>query len=164
MARKIVLADASPLIGLARAAGFHWLRRLYPTISITKAVRAEATGARELPGAVAISAALKEGWIRLLPREWSEPPLPQLDAGEASTLRAAVALGAETLVLLDDLQARREARRLGIAMTGTAGIVVEARRAGLIPAARPVFARLAQEGFHLDDDLVRAILAELGEG
>lgn len=163
MARKVVLADASPLIALARVDGLPWLRRLYKTISITKEVRSEATGARDLPGAVAISAALKQGWIRVLRQEWSEPPMPQLDTGEASTLRAAIALGAGTLVLLDDLQARREAQRLGIAMTGTAGIVVEARQAGLIPAARPVFARLAEEGFHLGDDLLQAVLTQLGE-
>lgn len=163
MARKIVLADASPLIGLARVGGLPWLRKLYRTVSITKAVRGEATGARELPGAVAISAALKQGWIRVLRQGWSEPTLPRLDTGEASTLRAAIALGAGTLVLLDDLEARREAQRLGIAITGTAGIVVEARQAGLIPAARPVFSRLVDEGFHLGDDLVRAVLAELGE-
>lgn len=163
MARKIVLADASPLIALARVGGLPWLRRLYKAISITKEVRSEATGARELPGAVAISAALKQGWIRVLRQEWNEPPLPQLDTGEASTLRAAIALGAGTLVLLDDLQARREAQRLGIAIAGTAGIVVEARQAGLIPAARPVFARLAEEGFHLGDDLLHAVLTQLGE-
>jgi len=154
VARKIVLADASPLIGLARVGGLLWLRKLYQTISITKAVRHEATGARERPGAVAISAALKQGWIRVLRQEWSEPPLPQLDTGEASTLRAAVAHGAAALVLLDDLQARREAQRLGLTFIGTAGIVVEARRARLIKAARPVFARLADEGFHLDPELV----------
>jgi len=163
VARKIVLADASPLIGLARVGGLPWLRKLYRTVSITKAVRSEAVGARKLPGAVAISAALKQGWIRVLRQQWSEPPLPRLDTGEASTLRAAIALGAGTLMLLDDHEARREAQRLGIAITGTAGIVVEARQAGLIPAARPVFSRLADEGFHLGDDLLRAVLAELGE-
>ena len=164
MARKVVLADASPLIALARVGGLAWLRRLYKTISITKEVRGEATGARELPGAIAIAAALKQGWIRVLRQQWSEPPMPQLDIGEASTLRAAIGLGAGTLVLLDDLQARREAQRLGIAITGTAGIVVEARQAGLIPAARPVFARLAEQGFHLSDDLLQVVLAESGEG
>jgi predicted nucleic acid-binding protein len=163
VARKVVLADASPLISLARADGLPWLRKLCKTVSITKQVRGEATGARELPGAVAIAAALKQGWIRVLRQEWSEPPLPLLDTGEASTLRAAIALGPGTLVLLDDLQARREALRLGIAMTGTAGTIVEARRAGLIAAAGPVFERLAEEGFHLGDDLRQAILAELGE-
>jgi predicted nucleic acid-binding protein len=39
VARKIVLADASPLIGLARVGGLPWLRKLYKTISITKEVR-----------------------------------------------------------------------------------------------------------------------------
>jgi predicted nucleic acid-binding protein len=163
VARKVVLADASPLIALARIGGLPWLRKLYKTISITKEVRGEATGGRKLPGAAAIAVAIKQGWIRVLRQEWSEPPLPQLDTGEASTLRAAIALGSGTLVLLDDLQARREAQRLGIAMTGTAGIIIEARQAGIIPAARPVFARLAEEGFHLGDDLLKAILAALGE-
>ena len=163
MARKVVLADASPLIALARVGGLPWLRKLYKTISITKEVRDEAIGARELPGATAIAAAIKHGWLRVLRQEWSEPPLPQLDIGEASTLRAAMALGPGALVLLDDLQARREAQRRGIAMTGTAGIIVEARQSGLIRAVGPVFALLAEEGFHLADDLLQAILAELGE-
>lgn len=163
MARKVVLADASPLIALARVGGLPWLRKLYKTISITKEVRGEATGARDLPGAAAIAAAIRQGWIRVLRQDWSEPPLPLIDSGEASTLRAAIALGPGALVLLDDLRARREAQRLGIVMTGTAGIIVEARQAGLIPAAKPVFARLAQEGFRLGDDLLRAILAELSE-
>ena len=163
MARKVVLADASPLIALARIDSLAWLRKLYRSISITKQVRSEAIATRELPGAVAIATALKQGWVRVLRQEWREPPLPQLDAGEASTLRAAVALGPAALVLLDDLQARREAQRLEIAIIGTAGIIVEARQAGLIPAAKPVFERLAEEGFHLSDDLVQAVLAELGE-
>lgn len=163
MARKIVLADASPLIALARVGGLPWLRKLYRTVSITKTVRGEATGAPGLPGAFAISAALNQGWIRVLRREWGAPPFPQLGAGEASIVRAAIALGSVTLVLLDDLQARREAQRLGIAITGTAGIIVEARRAGLISAARPVFQRLANEGFYFSDDLLRSVLTELGE-
>jgi predicted nucleic acid-binding protein len=163
VARKVVLADASTLIALARIDGLPWLRKLYKTISITKEVRVEATGLRELPGAAAIAAALKQGWIRVLRQEWREPPLPQLDTGEASTLRAAVGLGPGTLVLLDDLLARREAQRLGVAVIGPAGIIVEARQAGLIPAVKPVFARLAEEGFHLGDDLLQAILAEVGE-
>jgi len=33
----------------------------------------------------------------------------------------------------------------------------------LIPAALPVFRRLADEEFHISDDLLRSVLAELGE-
>ena len=39
MAHKIVLADANPLIALARIDGLPWLRKLYQTISFTKEVR-----------------------------------------------------------------------------------------------------------------------------
>lgn len=163
MARKVVLADASPLIALARVGGLPWLRRLFKTISITQEVRDEAVGAGELPGASAIAAAVDQGWIRVLPQDGLEPELPHLGPGEASTLRAAAASGEGALVLLDDLRARREAQRLGLAITGTAGIIMEARQAGLIRAAKPVFEKLAQAGFHLDDELVKAILAELGE-
>jgi hypothetical protein len=48
---------------------------LCKTISITKEVRGEAAGVRELPGAVAIAAAIRQGWIGVLRREWSEPTL-----------------------------------------------------------------------------------------
>jgi predicted nucleic acid-binding protein len=161
--KKVVLADASALIGLARIGGLAWLRALYRSISITRAVRAEATADRGKPGASAISSALREGWIKVLPRERLEPPLPRLDLGEASTLRAALALRPAVLVLVDDLQARREARRLGLALTGTVGIVTEARRAGLIPAARPVFERLAGQGFYVEAGLLQRVLDELGE-
>ncbi|MEW6690748.1 MAG: hypothetical protein AB1452_16845 [Pseudomonadota bacterium] len=32
-----------------------------------------------------------------------------------------------------------------------------------MPAARPVFERLVEQGFYLEEDLVQAVLAELGE-
>ncbi|MCC6211840.1 MAG: DUF3368 domain-containing protein [Burkholderiales bacterium] len=140
------------------------MRSLYRSVSITRAVRTEVMIDRRLPGALAVAAAIKDRWIKVLPRERLEPPLPRLDAGEASTLRAALALKPVVLVLLDDLQARREAQRLGLAMTGTVGIVADARRVGLIPAARPVLDRLAGEGFHADTALLERVLDELGEG
>jgi predicted nucleic acid-binding protein len=140
------------------------LHKLYRSISITKAVRAEATADRGMPGALAISAAIKEGWIKVLPRERLEPQLPRLDRGEASTLRAALAIRSAVLVLADDLQARREAQRLGLAVIGTVGIVAQARRAGFIAAARPVFERLAMQGFYVETRLLERVLEELGEG
>lgn len=162
MARKIALADASPLIGLARIGGLAWLRKLYRTVWVTPVVRAEISR-RGRPGEVELAAALKAGWIRLLDTEPDEFQLPRLGAGEASILRAAVALGDRAIVILDDFAARREARRLGVGFIGTAGVIVEARRAGLIAKARPVFERLSAQGFHLSADIVEAILEELGE-
>lgn len=95
--------------------------------------------------------------------EPKEPQFVRLDDGEASALLVAHNLGARAFVILDDRAARREARRLGIEFIGTAGLIVEARAAGLINRAEPVFEQLAAEGFHLSAELVEAILAELGE-
>ena len=110
-----------------------------------------------------VNAAIRRRQISLLQRDPRGPSLPALDDGEASTIRAALAHGPAALVILDELSARKAARRLGLHCTGTAGVIVEARRARLIVAVRPLFKRLADSGFHLSPDLVAAILIELGE-
>lgn len=157
-----MLADASPLIGLVRIDGLPWLRKLYGTIWLTPVVHRECT-ARGRRGAAELSAAVRRGWIRKFSPVSNVPALPRLDAGEASVLRAAAGLGDRAIVILDDLAARREARRLGVEFIGTAGIIVEARQRRLIPKARPVFEQLVAEGFYLSAALVEAILSELGE-
>lgn len=87
----------------------------------------------------------------------------QLDPGEA----AAIWLAAErraTLVLTDDRPARLAAEQLGIAVRGTLGVLVEAKRRGEIPELAPVVAELRSQGVWLSERLVKRILAEAGEG
>jgi predicted nucleic acid-binding protein len=159
--RKVVLADASPLIGLARVGGLVWLRRLYRSVTVTKAVRAEVL-AEGRAGQPELAGAFRARWLRSLRSDPAGPALPRIETGEAGTLRAALALGERTLVILDDYAARREARRLGVAFIGTAGVIVEAKRKGLLERAEPVFERLTAEGFHLSAELIEALLVELG--
>lgn len=52
---------------------------------------------------------------------------------------------------------------MGIAYTGTLGIVLACRRANVVPAARPLVEALVAEGIHLDPGLIAASLAEVGE-
>lgn len=66
-----------------------------------------------------------------------------LGAGEASVLAFAAANKGWEAVL-DDLEARRCAAALGIPTTGTVGIVLRARQADLIPAARPALEALLE--------------------
>ena len=164
MAREaIAFVNASPLIGLARLDGLAWLRKLYGRSLITPAVRAEVLTGLGRPGEAEISTAIRRRQIGVLSRNPAGPQLPALDDGEASTIRAALAHGPGALVVLDELSARKAARRLGLRCTGTAGVIVEAKRARLVAAAGPLFKRLAQSGFHLSAELVAAVLEELGE-
>ena len=164
MAReKVAFVNASPLIGLAHLDGLAWLRKLFGRALITPAVRSEVLTGLGRPGEAEISAAIRRRQLSVMRRDPSGPLLPVLDDGEASTIRAALAYGPGALVILDELSARKAARRLGLRCTGTAGVIVEAKRAGLVTAARPLFRRLAESGFHLSPELVAAILTELSE-
>lgn len=59
-------------------------------------------------------------------------PSVVLDPGEMAVLRLAQTLH-DPLVLLDDEAARSEARRLGLRLRGTLGILVQAYRNGILP-------------------------------
>jgi len=64
---------------------------------------------------------------------------------------------------LDDLDARRCAASLGIPLTGTLGVILRAKEADLIPAARPCVEELVLVGAHLSDALVERALSLVGE-
>ena len=155
--------NASPLIGLASVAGLAWLPRLFGRVLITPTVRSEVLTGLGRPGEPRIASAIRRREIEVLRRDSPGPELPELDAGEASTIRAALTRGPHVLVVLDEMAARRVARGLGLHCTGTVGVIVEARRAGLVKKVRPLFDRLAEDGFYLAPELIVAVLADLGE-
>ncbi|MGH8680382.1 MAG: DUF3368 domain-containing protein [Burkholderiales bacterium] len=158
-----VLSDASPLIGLAAAGGFDLLRELFGAVWVTAGVRDEVLAGTGRPGAVELKSALDAGWIHVLEQVPGGPPFPALGEGEVSTLHAALAAGRDALVILDDERARQVAEALEIEHVGALGVIVAAKRRGLITAAAPYFARLADHGFHLPKALVSALLRDLGE-
>ena len=161
--KEVALVNASPLIGLASVAGIAWLPQLFGRALITPTVRSEVLTGLGRPGEPQIASAIRRRQIGVLRRDSPGPELPELDAGEASTIRAALTRGPHALVILDEMAARRVARGLGLRCTGTVGVIVEARRAGLVKKVRPLFDQLADTGFYLAPELVAAVLADLGE-
>ncbi len=147
-----VIADASPLIGLDRAGHLDLLPAVFADLSAPPAVIAE-FGRRpdwlrevhvERPSEVALLRALTFG------------------AGESEVL--AVALGRPgSAVVPDEKRARRFAMDRGVAVIGTAGIVLRARQRGLIAAARPILDSLTRTGFRLSEALYREVLKRVGE-
>lgn len=116
----------------------------------------------EVSGAVQ---ALLGTW--LLEKACSQPNLlalavQALDPGEAEVVALALELGTKDVVL-DDLDARRYARRSGLEPIGTLGLLLAARRAGIIQAISPEIEALRRAGFHASEELVQFILAEAEE-
>ncbi|MDE2816064.1 MAG: DUF3368 domain-containing protein [Chloroflexota bacterium] len=163
MAERLVAADASPLIGLAAAGAFHLLRTLFDQITVTATVRDEVLVGRQLPGAMELAEAIRDGWINVVDVEPDLIAFANLDAGEASTLTLAIRHGRPCLVLMDEPAGRTYAQRHGITVTGLAGMLVEAKNARLTHSVRPLLNRLRASGFRLSDEIIRAILEKAGE-
>jgi predicted nucleic acid-binding protein len=80
-----------------------------------------------------------------------------LDHGESEAIVACQEQFAN-LLLVDDAEARRTARSLGIRVMGTGGILVLARRKGLIPSVRTALDCLERDGAFRLSAAVRDIL------
>jgi predicted nucleic acid-binding protein len=127
---RCVVADSSPLIGLAAARAFHVLRELYGTVMITRLVKDEVAGHTDRPGSAELEAAMRAGWIRVAPAPPETWTFPSLDSGEASTI-ALARQHADALVLMDDALGRDQAAALGLDTLKTADVLQAAKVAGL---------------------------------
>ena len=159
----IVVSNTSPLTSLAIIGELDLLPLLYGRVHIPMAVRDELSQGPEWPGQSAVRGAR---WI--VTHRVAEPATgsllrAELHAGESEAIALARELGSE-LVLLDESEARRVAERLGLKQTGAVGVLLEAKRRGLVKAVRPLLDGLQQDaGFWLSDDLYRKALKLAGE-
>ncbi|MCP3959708.1 MAG: DUF3368 domain-containing protein [bacterium] len=79
-----------------------------------------------------------------------------IDEGEAEAI--ALAIEREWRIILDDLQARAVAQQMGLKLIGTVGILVRAKRAGLLAEVKPVLQALDRIGFYLSEPLMKEVL------
>ena len=82
--------------------------------------------------------------------------------GEAAVFDLAKERGAR-LVILDDLEARRYAKRIGLPTKGTVGVLLDAKRSGFISTIKPLLDVLWENGVHLGASLVNEALQEARE-
>lgn len=157
---EAVVADAGPLIALARIQGLPLLRAVFARTLVTETVLGECLAGRDRPGGAAISAAVDDGWLLVIPgaaaaSDWD------LDAGEASTIAAALA--PRYGVIMDDRAGRRVAKDLGVPVIGLLGVLILAKRRGELAAIRPLVERLVASGYYLADGVVGDALRLAGE-
>lgn len=88
-------------------------------------------------------------------------PSNRLGTGERVTIAYAYAHQV-IMAGLDDLRARQLAELLGLHVIGTPGVLLRAKRAGLLRVVRPELDALVLQGFRLSSDLYSEVL-ELAE-
>jgi predicted nucleic acid-binding protein len=146
-----VVCNTSPLLVLAKLQRLGLLTQLYARLVIPGAVVDEV-------GAKADDAAAQIQALVATPRVTVQRATPQTLAGLPVDLgpgeREAITLALETaadVVVLDDQVGRRLARARRLQVTGTVGVLLEARSRGLLPALRPELDRLRDAGLWLAD-------------
>ena len=132
-----VVSNTSPIINLACIGQLNLLHQLYGEVIIPGAVYEEitVTGAGE-PGCSEVQ---DKEWIVLhtiVNRPLVDALRLEIDPGEAEAIACAIELQADWL-LLDERLGRRVAGRLGVRYIGLLGVLIEAKRNGLIAAVKP---------------------------
>ncbi|RKY45704.1 MAG: DUF3368 domain-containing protein [Candidatus Neomarinimicrobiota bacterium] len=85
-----------------------------------------------------------------------------IDDGEAASIILAIEEDAG-LIILDDKDARKIAEKLGLKVMGTAGILLLAKKKGIIEEIKPILEEMRMSGFYLSDSIIRIVLREAGE-
>ena len=82
--------------------------------------------------------------------------------GEAEAI-ALAQRESSSILLLDDLRARKLADRLGLRRMGTVALLGQAKREGMIPKLKPMLDALVANGIYIRQELIAAALQEVGE-
>jgi len=158
----VVVADASPLIGLAKIDRLHLLRCLFGVVRIPVAVERELCLDSGRPGSLVLAAAMREGWIRVeAVGEISAALGATVDPGEAEAITMAKRLPG--LLLIDEIRGRAAARSEGVRVFGSGAVLIRAKREGFIPEVSPELKKLSSLGYHLALPLQEEILRLAGE-
>ena len=159
-----VVSNSSVLINLARIGKLDLLHELYGELVIPEAVWQEVVikGAGQ-PGTDEVKAAT---WIKKhvnTNKQLVHALRQDLDAGEAEAIAVASEVKAE-LLLMDERLGRETAHHLGLRYIGLIGVLIEARRRGLISAVKPHLDALRDmAGFRIRDELYLRVLRDEGE-
>ena len=152
----IVVADASPLNYLVLIEQVHLLPSLYGTVLVPEVVHGELQrpGA---PEAVKTWAARPPEWLEVCVVQGSpDEPLSALDPGERDAILLALERGAE-MVLIDEVEGRREAQRRNVRVAGTLAVLGQAARQGLVDLP-VILRRLQQTNFRVSPKLISQLL------
>ena len=103
-------------------------------------------------------------WFRVL--EIQDPMkvklLHELDRGEAEVIVLAQEQGIQT-VCIDEKVARMHARVLGLTVIGTLGVLLRAKKQGLLSEIRPHLEKIRKAGIYIQQGIIEGILLEAGE-
>ncbi len=156
------ITNASPLVFLAKLDRLELLKLEVDEVLVPSTVLAEIRAKADV--ATQRLESHLGGWLRecTVTRPELLRALPDLGGGEREAIAQALQQGIAGVVL-DDQAARQLARRMGLEPIGTVGLLLAAKRKGLLPSLGDELRRLDGFGFRVSEALRRRVLQEAGE-
>lgn len=157
----IVVSNSTILIGLTRINKLDLLKKLFSKVYIPDAVFNELTQV-EKAGASEIKKA--SYLIEKSPKDTKEVSLllGNLDKGEAEVLALSKELNAD-LVLIDEEKARKVVVLAGFEVMGLMGVLLAAKRNGLLKSIKPLIEELKRKKFRVSEEIIADILKSARE-
>jgi predicted nucleic acid-binding protein len=156
----VVIADAGPLIALAKINHLKLLPTLFTTVFITQAVADECLCSQSRDADL-IKQALESGWLKCVDNPAFKHPLSKsLGLGEQSSIEYVLQTDSKTLLIMDDALARKQALGRQLIIVGTAALLFASQRKALIADAEILIAELNQFGYRIS----AAVIAQLKSG
>jgi len=155
-----IITNTGPLIALAKIDKLSLLHQLFGTVFVPTAVH-RVSMAKSGSDVERLDVAFNQ-FIKIT----APPDLPaevrivteHLDAGEQQAI--ALAYVEKTVLVIDERLGRIVARQLGLTLSGSTGVLIEAKRRGFIPAVVPLLYAIRHHGYWLSDSLI-SLAAEL---
>ena len=149
---SVVIADTSCIILLDEIDELILLQKLFGAITTTFEIAREF--GKELPDWVLVKTVTDIRYQALLEFE--------IDKGEASAITLAVESN-PSLLIIDDLKARKLADKLNLLYTGTLGVIIKAKEQGLITKIKPILEKIQLTNFRLSAKIYNEIITIVGE-
>jgi predicted nucleic acid-binding protein len=146
---KVIISDTACLIGLTNIGQINVLQKMYVHIIVTPEVVEEY--GFPLPEWITVQTVSDVDKVALFHKF--------IDLGEASAIALAIKTE-NSLLIVDDRRARQFALSLGLEITGTLGVLLQAYKNGIIHDIDSIIASLRETGFRLPanaEALVKAI-------
>lgn len=159
----LIIADAGPLIGLAKINQLGLLKGIFTSVMVPTEVADECTEHHSKPGAILITRAIQSTIIDVYSETIS--PIIELDSvlGKGEVAAIALAKQLPSPLLIDDRRGRYFAKKLGVNITGLPGVLLLAKRKKIIHAVEPILNELHAHHYHLSKQLRHEILRLAGE-
>lgn len=159
-----IISNATPLIAFARIDQLPLMQTVVRQLVIPEAVAEEITAySGNTGGQIDLS---QESWIRVKPLASDQQMrllLPTLDRGEAAVIALALEKRAR-LVLMDELTGRKVAESLQLKVTGSVGLLIQAKQLGEIKAVWPLLEAMHEAGIYFSQRFIDSVLRYVGEG